>query len=90
MIRLFRDSDTWELRCPKGISTRLAKAARRKLQILYAAQSINDLPVSPGNRLEKLRAPRVGQQSIRVNDHYRICSTWSIGGTDDVELTDYY
>ncbi|OBK29609.1 plasmid maintenance system killer protein [Mycobacterium asiaticum] len=95
MIRSFSDSDTqkiWELRCPKGISKDLAKAARRKMQILDAAENINDLRVPPGNRLEKLTAKggRQGQYSIRVNDQYRICFKWRDGGADNVELADYH
>lgn len=93
MIRSFSDSDTqkvWELRCPKRISTTLAKVARRKMQILDAAENINDLRVPPGNRLEKLQPPREGQHSIRVNDQYRICFTWRDGGAENVELTDYH
>jgi proteic killer suppression protein len=95
VIRSFSDSDTqkvWELRIPKGISKELAKVARRKLQILDAAETINDLRVPPGNRLEKLTAKddREGQHSIRVNDQYRICFRWSNGGADDVELVDYH
>lgn len=93
MIRSFRDSDTqkiWELRRPKGISVELAKVARRKMQILDAADNINDLRVPPGNRLENLQPPREGQHSIRVNDQYRICFTWRDGGPEDVELTDYH
>ena len=93
MIGSFDDGDTqkvWELRRPKGISAALAKAARRKMQILDAAESINDLRVPPGNRLEKLQPPREGQHGIRVNDQYRLCFTWQEGGADDVELTDYH
>lgn len=93
VIRSFSDGDAqkiWELRCPKGISNELAKAARRKMQILDAAENINDLRVSPGNRLEKLQPPREGQHSIRVNDQYRICFSWKDGGADDVELVDYH
>jgi proteic killer suppression protein len=95
VIRSFSDGDTqkiWELRCPKGISKDLAKAARRKMQILDAAENINDLRVPPGNRLEKLAAKggRKGQHSIRVNDKYRICFKWSNGGADNVELVDYH
>jgi proteic killer suppression protein len=95
VIRSFSDSDTqkvWKLRLPKGISKELAKVARRKLQILDAAENISDLRVPPGNRLEKLTAKdgREGQHSIRVNDQYRICFKWSNGGADDVELVDYH
>lgn len=95
MIRSFGDGDTqkiWDFRRPKGISKELAKAARRKLQILDAAENVNDLRVPPGNRLEKLTAKdgREGQHSIRVNDQYRICFKWSSGGADHVELVDYH
>lgn len=95
MIRSFGDGDTqkiWELRCPKGISKELAKAARRKMQLLDAAENINDLRVPPGNRLEKLTAKggREGQHIIRVNDQYRTCFKWSNGGADNVELADYH
>lgn len=95
MIRSFSDGDTqkiWELSCPRGISKELAKAARRKLQILDAAENINDLRVPPGNRLEKLTAKggRDRQHSIRVNDQYRICFKWSDGGAENVELVDYH
>ncbi|BBX99235.1 type II toxin-antitoxin system RelE/ParE family toxin [Mycobacterium lacus] len=87
------DGDTqkiWDLSGLKGISKELAKAARRKMQILDAAENINDLRVPPGNRLEKLQPPREGQHSIRVKDQYRICFKWSNGGADDVELVDYH
>lgn len=93
VIRSFSGGDTqkiWELRCPKGVSQDLAKAARRKMQILDAAETINDLRVPPGNRLEKLQPPREGQHSIRVNDQYRVCFKWSNGGADDVDLVDYH
>jgi proteic killer suppression protein len=91
VIRSFSDGDTqtiWELCRPKEISKELAKAARWKMQLLDAAESINDLRVPPGNRLEKLQPPRAGQHSIRVNDQYRICFRWSKGGADDIEMVD--
>jgi toxin HigB-1 len=93
VIRSFSDGNTqkvWELSCPRGISKEMAKAARRKMQILDAAENINDLRVPPGNRLEKLQPPREGQHSIRIDDRYRICFAWSRDGADDVELVDYH
>jgi proteic killer suppression protein len=60
------------------------------LAILEAAGTINDLRVPPGNRLEKLTGDRQGQQSIRVNDQYRICFVWRNAGAEAVELTDYH
>jgi proteic killer suppression protein len=41
--------------------------ARRKLEILDAAEVLQDL-VPPSNRLEKLSGDRKGQYSIRIND----------------------
>jgi plasmid maintenance system killer protein len=48
VIRSFSGGNTqkiWELRCPKGISQDLAKAARRKMQLLDAPEDINDMRV---------------------------------------------
>jgi plasmid maintenance system killer protein len=49
------------------------RIAWRKLAILDAAETLADLRVPPGNRLEKLRGDREGQYSIRINQQYRIC-----------------
>jgi len=62
----------------------------RKLVILDAAETLEDLRVPPGNRLEKLRGDRAGQHSIRVNDQWRICFRWTAGNADDVEIVDYH
>jgi toxin HigB-1 len=64
--------------------------AYNKLVLINAAESINDLRVPPGNRLEKLSGNRAGQYSIRVNDQRLICFTWSAGGAGEVELVDYH
>jgi len=50
-----------------------ARAAFRKLAILDAAGSLNDLQIPPGNRLEPLRGNRHGQHSIRINDQFLLC-----------------
>jgi toxin HigB-1 len=64
--------------------------AFRKLDLLDAAVSLIDLRVPPGNRLEALRAERVGQHSIRINDQYRICFRWTEAGPEEVEIVDYH
>jgi proteic killer suppression protein len=46
--------------------------------------------VPPGNRLEQLRGNRAGQHSIRINDQWRVCFTWTAAGPADVEITDYH
>ena len=58
--------------------------------MLNAANDINDLRMPPGNRLEALAGDRKGQHSIRVNDQYRICFTWTPAGPTDVEIVDYH
>ena len=50
----------------------------------------SDVALPPGTRLEKLTGSRAGQHSIRVNDQFRICFTWTAGGPTDVEIVDYH
>ncbi len=93
MIRSFGDRATERLfhREPvKNLAPPLQRAALRKLLLLDAAESLEDLRVPPGNRLEKLTGSRQGQYSIRVNQQWRICFRWSEGGADDVEIADYH
>jgi proteic killer suppression protein len=66
------------------------RPARRKLLYLHRAQTLRDLMVPPGNRLEALKGDRKGQHSIRVNDQWRICFRWSDGHAHDVEIVDYH
>lgn len=58
--------------------------------MLNQSRSITDLRIPPGNRLEALKGDRQGQQSIRVNDQWRICFVWKDGGAEDVEIVDYH
>jgi proteic killer suppression protein len=93
VIRSFRDKDTeaaWRRVYVKKLSPELSRPAYNKLVLINAAESINDLRVPPGNRLEKLSGARAGQDSIRVNDQWRICFTWSASGAANVELVDYH
>jgi proteic killer suppression protein len=67
------------------------KIARRKLLMIEAAHSKQDLRNPPGNRLEELQGKRKGQCSIRINDQYRICFTWpGDGKAYNIEITDYH
>jgi proteic killer suppression protein len=93
MIRSFRDAET-ERRFRRERGSKLARplqrAALRKLLLLDAAESLGDLRVPPGNRLEKLAGDRLGQYSIRVNDQYRVCFRWEGGEAYDVAVVDYH
>ncbi|BDA66637.1 Plasmid maintenance system killer [Calothrix sp. PCC 7716] len=69
----------------------IQRVALRKLLLIDAATSINDLRVPPGNRLEKLVGDRKGQHSIRINDQWRICFVWTDeNNASDVEIVDYH
>jgi len=97
MIRIFADSGTEDVfdgkntasarrTCPRS----LWNVAYRKLDQLDSATEIVDLRIPPGNRLEALRGDRKGQHSIRINEQYRICFTWTGAGPEDVEIVDYH
>lgn len=82
--RLFRDGE-----CPAAWRS-FEKVAKRKLDMLDAAQKLSDLRSPPGNRLEALKGNRQGQWSIRINDQWRLCFVWSEQGPCDVEIVDYH
>jgi toxin HigB-1 len=93
VIRSSRGKDAeaiWHRRYVKPLSPELAKLTYNKLALLNAAESINDLRVPPGNRLERLSGDRAGQYSIRVDDQWRVYFTWSANGASNVELVDYH
>ena len=58
--------------------------------MLNRSNTTNDLRNPPGNRLEQLSGNRKGQQSIRINDQWRICFIWVEGDASDVEIADYH
>jgi len=93
VIRSFSDSETehvfQRIGC-KRLSVEVQRIAYRKLVVIDAAESINDLRIPPGNRLEKLKGNREGQHSIRVNEQWRICFRWKDGDAYEVEITDYH
>jgi len=92
MIRSFRDSATERLWM--GVSVKrfsgMEKQALRKLDMLHQARDVSDLRAPPGNRLEALAGDRRGQHSIRINDQWRICFTWTKEGPVNVEIVDYH
>jgi proteic killer suppression protein len=93
MIKTFADKETEKL-FNRTVSRKLPQnvqlAARMKLEILDAAEVLQDLRIPPGNRLEKLSGDRKGQYSIRINDQWRICFVWRQENAYDVEIVDYH
>jgi len=74
----------------RKISTLIQRAALRKLLMLDAAISINDLRMPPSNRLELLGGNMKGKYSIRINKKWRICFEWNNGNAYNVEIIDYH
>ena len=93
MIRSLRCKETEGLfgrRFSRRLPGDVQRIARRKLEILDAAERLEDLRIPPVNRLEKLHWKREGRHSIRVNDQWRLCFAWREGNAYDVEIVDYH
>jgi proteic killer suppression protein len=92
MIGSFRCKETqalFEGKHPRRFRA-IETVAVRKLALLAAARTLEFLRSPPGNRLEALRGDRAGQYSIRINDQWRVCFSWSEHGPADVEIVDYH
>lgn len=93
MIKSFRDRTTrrlWRERRTRALLADVAQRAYDKLVQLDVAQTLDDLRVPLGNRLEKLSGDKAGQHSIRINRQYRVCFVWEGGDAHEVEVTDYH
>jgi proteic killer suppression protein len=65
-------------------------SARRKLDALNAAKTLEDMKVPPGNKLEALSGDLAGKHSIRINDQWRIVFKWIDGDAHEVQICDYH
>ncbi|MEK6376171.1 MAG: type II toxin-antitoxin system RelE/ParE family toxin [Acidobacteriota bacterium] len=93
MIRTCADAEAEKLlnlQRSRKLPTDLQRPCLRKLRMLDAAMTLEDLTIPPANRLEKLKGDRAGQWSIRINDQWRICFVWREGNAYDVEIVDYH
>lgn len=92
MIRSFGSKATEQLYNDEFVRafSGFERQARRRLQLLNAARSLDELRTPPGNRLEALKGNRDGQLSIRINDQWRICFVWVNGHAEHVEIVDYH
>ena len=97
MIVSFKDKATEDIF--NGINSKMARkicpqtlwrVAARKLDQLDSVQSLEELKIPPGNRLESLSGDKADSYSIRINEQYRICFTWEELGPANVEITDYH
>lgn len=93
MIKSFAGKETEKLfkrELSRKIPKTIQQIARRKLEILDAAEVLQDLRIPPSNHLEKLTGKRKGQHSIRINIQWRICFEWRKGDAHNVEIVDYH
>ena len=94
MIQSYRNRDTERFanseRVRQWAAFRLQ--AERRLEILDAARTLDELAALPSNRFEALRGDRRGQFSIRINVQWRLCFEWPLGapGPTNVEIVDYH
>ena len=97
VIQSFKDGGSEDVfngkaskRARKLCPGKLWRAAVRKLDLLDSVESLDELRIPPGNRLEALSGGRRGQHSIRINEQYRVCFVWSNLGPAGVEIVDYH
>ncbi|HMQ53816.1 MAG TPA: type II toxin-antitoxin system RelE/ParE family toxin [Anaerolineae bacterium] len=93
MIKSFADKETekvFKRQFSRKLPPDIQQIARRKLEILEAAERLQDLRVPPANHLEKLSGNREGQYSIRINQQWRICFEWREKDAHNVEIVDYH
>lgn len=93
MIKSFKCKQTERLfnrERPKSIPNSVHKVGLRKLDMIDAAERLDDLKIPPKNRLEALKGKRKGQHSIRINSQWRVCFVWRAGHAYSVEIVDYH
>lgn len=79
----------WHGSYSRRLPQQIQQIARRKLRMLNAAITLEDMKIPPGNKLEALKGDRKGQHSIRINDQWRICFVWNDEPLE-VEIVDYH
>lgn len=94
MIRSYRDKKTERFAAGERVAQfePFRRQAEKRLRILEAATTLNDLYQLPSNRLEALKGDRSGLHSIRINSRWRICFEWpaDADGPENVEIIDYH
>ncbi len=93
MILSFGSKDTekiWHGERVGKLPNEIQEIGRRKLRMLNNSQNMNDLKITPSNRLEKLSGNLKEFYSIRVNDQWRIIFKWQNGNAAEVEIIDYH
>lgn len=93
MIITFADKETeriWSGRRSRKLPADIQERAQFKLNLIDAAETLDDLKSPPSNRLHDLKDDRAGQHSVSINMKWRICFVWKDGNAYDVEIVDYH
>jgi len=93
MIKHFADRESeriFQREFSRRLPPDLQHRARLKLEVLDAAEGLDDLRIPPSNHLEVLTGDRTGQHSIRINRQWRICFVWENGHVYEVAIVDYH
>jgi len=93
MIQSFSCIETerlWSGRLSRKLPADIQQRALAKLNMIDAADTLDDLKLPPSNRLHELERDRAGQHSISINMKWRICFRWNNGSAYDVEIVDYH
>lgn len=96
MIKSFSDQTTEDIfrginsKYSRKIPKELHRIAARKLDLIDAADGLEDLRLPRGNRLEALAGDLKGKLSIRINNQWRIVFKWTGHDAEDVTIVDYH
>lgn len=82
--------DATNSRYSRKLPRQLHAKARRLLDQINAAPSLDFLRTPPSNRLEKLRGDLASYWSLRINDQWRIIFMWENGDAFEVKIIDYH
>ena len=74
----------------RKLPNQIHEISRYKLDVLNAAQVLEDLRSPTGNRLEPLTGNLKGFHSIRINSQWRVVFHWEVNAASDVQIMDYH
>jgi len=92
MIRSFRHKglkEFFETGSKRGVRPELATRIARRLDVLAAAQQIDDV-AAHGFNLHGLKGDRTGEWAISVSGNWRITFKFINGEALDINLEDYH
>lgn len=93
MIKTFKCKNTKELfdgKYQKKFSQAVNNIGKRKLDMLHASYSFEDLKVPPSNYFEHLKGNLEGFCSIRINKQFRLIFRFENSNAYDVYIDDYH